>query len=72
LRPHFRFGDSFYQTIYLRARHPQITRDFQRDLFGKSSFNSGFLRNADDVGWLMQTNPSLKNTRYSNTESFAD
>jgi hypothetical protein len=29
-------------------------------------------RNASDVGWLMQTNPSLKRTRYSNTESFAD
>jgi hypothetical protein len=44
----------------------------QAGFFGKTSFNSGFLRNAGDVGWLMQTNPSLKRTRYSNTASVAD
>src|SRR5262249_27074076 len=28
----FRFGNRFYQTVYLRARHLQITRDFQGEL----------------------------------------
>src|SRR5215510_9889935 len=31
IAPQFGFGNGFYQTVYLRARHLQITRDFQRE-----------------------------------------